>query len=142
MAFGTALLLIAMTVFWHPPGAWILLLPVAVLPLVLLGLAFGWALAGLGAVFPDIHEFVQIVLRMLIFLTPVVYPIEVVPPSLLPMMALNPLASILHGIRSVVLWDRPLLWGSWALDTASCGILAALAYWIFTSVRPRFADVV
>jgi lipopolysaccharide transport system permease protein len=139
---GLGLALGAASVVWHPPGPYALLLPLALLPLVLLALAGAWAISSLAVYVPDVAEVVQVFLRVYFFLTPVVYPVEVAPASIRPILELNPLASILTGVRRVLLWDLPLVWGSWALTLAGAATACLLSYLLFRRLRPGFADVV
>ena len=139
---GFAIVLAVQPLLGYPWHWTLLLFPLALVPLVLLALAVGWALSAIGAYLPDVGEIVQIILRILLFLTPVLYPLEIIPPGIIDALALNPLASILHGIRNVVLFGRPLLWGSWLLATAVTGVLAVASHRLFHRLRPGFADVV
>jgi lipopolysaccharide transport system permease protein len=139
---GMGLILAAQAFLGFAPTWTWMLLPLALLPLLLLSLAAAWALSAVGAYVPDLQELVTMVLRVLFFLTPIVYPIEVVPASMRTFVALNPLASILHGIRNVVLFGRPLIWESWFVVTSACAALAVLSWLLFRRLRPGFADVV
>ena len=139
---GFALILVAQPFLGYPWTWNILLLPMALLPLVLFALAAGWLLGAVGAYIPDISELVSIALRILFFLTPVLFPLEVVPEGWIGVLKLNPLASILHGIRNVTLFGRPLVWASWLLGTAVTALLAWASHRVFLRLRPGLADVV
>lgn len=81
------------------PGLSLLALPGFLI--ILLALAFGTSLiAASSAVFrPDVTIFVPLSLRLLMYLSPVVYPSSRVPDHIRPIYDLNPVATIIQGIR-------------------------------------------
>jgi lipopolysaccharide transport system permease protein len=119
----------------------LLLLPMVVVPLAWLGLAVGWAVSALGVFVRDIGQSVGLVTTVLMFLSPVFYPISALPAPYRDWLWLNPLTALLEGVRQVVLWNElPGLvpvGGLW-LCTA---LLAWLAHAFFEACRHGFADV-
>lgn len=122
------------------PGPELLLLPLAILPLILFALAAAWLLSAVAVYVPDVSELMGMFLRVYFFLTPVVYPLEVVPEPWRTALSLNPLASILNGIRNVALFGHPLVWPSWLLTVGVGGLAAAGSYLLFQRLRKGFAD--
>lgn len=142
LTIGYGLLILLQTALGNPPTWHALLLPLAILPLLLFALAAAWILSALATYVPDIGEFVNMFLRVYFFLTPVVYPLELVPKPWQLILYLNPLATILNGIRNVTLFHRPLIWDSWLLITAVSALLAYGGYRLFRRLQPGFADVI
>lgn len=123
-----------------PPTA--LLLPVVILPALLLALGLAWFLAALGVFIRDVGQTVSLVVQVLVFLTPVFYPIEAVPPELRALIRLNPLASAVEGARSVLIWGHAPAWGAWAAALAAGAVVAQAGFAFFQLVRRGFGDVV
>jgi len=119
----------------------IVLLPLAYVPLILLCLGLGWFLASLGTYVRDIGQSVALVVQVLIFMSPVFYPITAVPEQLRIVLYLNPLTTILDGFRRTLLWQQTLAWEPWAAWTAITAGLALLGYVWFMKTKPGFADV-
>src|SRR5574342_724805 len=69
----------------------VLLLPLAYLPLLLITLGAAWFLAAFGVYVRDTGPAVNILTRLLFFLTPIVYPLERIPQRFQWIMKLNPL---------------------------------------------------
>jgi lipopolysaccharide transport system permease protein len=122
--------------------AWtVLLLPVLVLPLMLFVLGLSWFLASLGVYIRDIQQLVVPLVQLMMFMSPVFYPISALPDSFRPWLQFNPLALVIEQIRGIVLFGRPPAWTPYLL-CLGVGLLVALlgVYW-FARTRRGFADV-
>lgn len=138
----SALLLVLMR--WWSLGAlpWsALALPLVWLPLVLLCLGLGWALSALGTFVRDIGQFLSMLMSALVFLSPVFFPVEVLPRHLQAWMWLNPLAPVMTQTRRVLLEGQWPDWHSWGLSLLMGAALALAGAWLFRRLRPGFADV-
>jgi len=118
----------------------IVLLPVMYVPLVLLCLGLAWFLAALGVYVRDVGHLVSFILQMLIFLTPVFYPVTSVP-RLKLIMHLNPLTAIIEGFRHVLLGSGEVPVTMWLMCIAGSAALALLGYVFFMKTKSGFADV-
>jgi lipopolysaccharide transport system permease protein len=79
-------------------------------------------------------------IQALMFLSPVVYPMNIVPEQYQWMLGLNPMAGIIDGFRSAILgkpWNLPALLTS----MASTFVLLLLGANYFRKTERRFADV-
>jgi lipopolysaccharide transport system permease protein len=117
-------------------------LPLAYLPLIFLSLAVGWLLASLGVYVRDIGNGIGIAVQLLMFLCPIVYPIEAVPPAVQHLFWFNPLTPIVESFRSLLLWHEWPNWRPWLGWTLGTGVLAWISHAWFMQLRRGFADVV
>jgi len=81
--------------------------------MALLALGLGLILTGLDAVMRDVRIALNLVLQVWYFLSPVIYPISVVPKHLLTFYYLNPVAPLIQGFRWALLGGTvtpPPLW--------------------------------
>jgi lipopolysaccharide transport system permease protein len=117
------------------------LLPLAYLPLVLLALSTAWVFASLGVYIRDIGHGVGVAVQLLIFFSPVFYPVTAVPEFWRPFLYVNPMTTILSGFRRVILWQTSLPWAAWAGWVAILIVTAWLAYVWFMKTKKGFADV-
>jgi ABC-type polysaccharide/polyol phosphate export permease len=99
-AIGTALvnLLIAlipltlvMLITGTPIPLTVLFLPVSILLLTAFTLGFGLMLSALAIYFPDVAEMYQILLTAWMYLTPIIYPEEIIPERFLGLYRVNPM---------------------------------------------------
>jgi lipopolysaccharide transport system permease protein len=80
--------------------------------------------------------------QVLVFVTPIFYPLEAVPEGLRPVLALNPLHPVVDDLRRVVLWGRLPDWPRLALSFAVGGAATMLGHAWFMRTRRAFADVI
>lgn len=101
-ACGLPILLGVLLLLGAPLTPWLLLLPL--LALVQLGLCYGVCLwtAPLTVRYRDLAQLVQAGLPLLFFLTPVVYPAEMVPAPWSRLLLLNPLAPLIGSYQRVL----------------------------------------
>lgn len=119
----------------------VLLLPLVWLPLLPLALAAGWFLAALGVFVRDIGQIVGLAVSLLMFLSPVFYPMEVFPERWRDWLYLNPLTILIEETRNVVLLGRlpdPVMLAALLVTSL---VLASLAGLWFRALRQGFADV-
>lgn len=116
------------------PAALLLLVPLA---LVTIGIAA--FLAALQTLLKDIEHVVGILLTVVFYATPVLYPLELVPPSLRAWAAANPLGYPMERIRQVLLEGGFLVAGDALFLLASLAI-AGLGLAFFRRLSPFFED--
>jgi len=136
------LLLVFSFIFQGTISATFYLLPLAYLPLFFLCLGTSWFLSSLGVFIRDLTQGIPILVQILFFLTPVVYPLEQVPENLRAVLLANPLTTILNCFRQVVLFGGQLPWIDWAATTLVLMLFAGAGYFWFIRTKKGFADVV
>lgn len=122
----------------HPTAIFILLI---LLPLVVISTGIAWILASIGVFLRDVGQTVGIITSVLMFLSPVFYPINVVPDRFRFLIMLNPLTFIIEQARDVLVWGHMPNWiglGGYALAAV---ITAWIGYAWFQKTRKGFADV-
>jgi len=98
-----AVLGVIMIVYGIAPGWSLLGFPVFVVLNILIGLTLGIWLSALSIRFRDLHHIIPSLLNLFIWLTPVFYPVSIIPKAYQPLMYLNPMAGVLEGYRWTVL---------------------------------------
>jgi len=111
------------------------------IPLAMLSLAASYFLAALGVFLRDLPQGVRVFTRMLLFLSPVFYPLERVPERYRPLIELNPLTTVILDARRTALLDRPPDWTRLAALTLIALVAMVLAYAFFVKSKRGFADV-
>ena len=115
--------------------------PLVILPLVLLTLGVSWFLASLGVFLRDVGQTTGIITTVMMFLSPVFFPISALPEAIRPWIMLNPLTFIIEQMRNVLIWGHPPHWGFLGLYTLGAIAFAWLGYAWFQKTRKGFADV-
>ena len=119
----------------------VLLLPVMVLPLILFVLGLSWFLSSLGVFIRDIQQLTVPLVQLMMFMSPVFYPVSALPESVRPWLLFNPLALVIEQTRGIVLFGHSPAWIPYLLCLGASLLVALLgAYW-FARTRKGFADV-
>ena len=116
-------------------------IPLVIFPLMILSLGFAWVLASLGVFVRDVGQIVGVLTMVLLFLSPVFFPINALPDFLQPWMLLNPLTFIIEQAREVLIWGHLPNWvGLFAYQSGAI-MIAWFGYIWFQKTRKGFADV-
>jgi lipopolysaccharide transport system permease protein len=120
----------------------IVLVPVVILPLILLSLGLAWFLASLGVFVRDLGHLVGLLVQVLMFATPIFYPLEGIPLRLRPLISVNPLTPIVENMRRVIFRAEPPPWLALCAWTAATAVVTLLGYAWFMKTKKAFADVI
>lgn len=137
---------ITMLLLWsqvmHPHWPTVLpLLPLVLLPLLLFSLAGAWFFAAAGVYLRDLHNAIGPLTQLLMFLSPVFYPLEAIPIQYRQWMQLNPLTPVLDNIRRVLIWNQMPDIGQLLAYSLAAAVLAWGSYRWFRRAQKGFADV-
>ncbi|MCP4664725.1 MAG: ABC transporter permease, partial [Deltaproteobacteria bacterium] len=141
-AMSLAILIPALLIFSPKISSTLYLFPLVFIPLCAMTLGLSWFLASMGVFLRDIGQFVQVMLRLLFFLSPIFYPVSAVPEGLQKILYLNPLTSILEDGRRILIRDQSPDWIMWISVTVVSLIILQLGYVWFMKSKRAFADVV
>jgi len=133
----------ALMAWYRIPPSWELLLwPLLALPLVVLVLGVGMALAALNVKFRDVKYAIPFTLQMWLFLTPIIYPTSIVPERLRFLTMLNPLTGVIEAFRAALLPDRTIAWGPLFVSVLLIAVVFLLALRYFHRTERDFADYI
>lgn len=137
MASFTALMLVMVAT--RAELHWSVLLSVVPLALLmLLSLGIGLILAALTVKFRDIMHLYSVFTTVLLYLTPVIYPMSILPEWLEKVVLLNPLTNILTMFRDVMI--NGLIFDVWSLiiAVAETAFFLALGLYVFYKNQDQF----
>lgn len=127
-------------VFGAPPLS-ILFLPLLLVPLMLITLGLTWFLSSVGVYLRDIRQVIGVLTTMLLFLSPIFYPVSALPEKFRQLIYFNPLTLMLERSKDVMFWGHsPSILGL-ALLTLLSWAVAWLGYLWFIKTKKGFADV-
>lgn len=137
----TAILVAMLPLYGARPTKGFLMLPVMLLVTLCLSMSFGILLSALTVKYRDIRHALPFVLQMWMYVTPIVYPLTVVPEKWRWLMYFNPLTGVVEGIRSAV-WGRPFNWAAIAFSFAITILTLIVSAFAFRRVENSFADLI
>jgi lipopolysaccharide transport system permease protein len=138
---GFAILLIMMLYYGSIPGLHILWVPFFVGLAAVTALGIGFWLAALNARYRDIGYVTPFLVQCWFFVTPVIYPSTLLPPSWQVLYSLNPMVGSIDGIRWALLGTKAVSGPAFA---ASCLVAALLFFsgvFFFRRMDREFADI-
>jgi ABC-type polysaccharide/polyol phosphate export permease len=132
------MLFVIMLIAGAPFRITLLFLPVSLLIVAAFTFGISLALAAFSVFFADVREMIQAALPALMYLTPIIYPISIVPDLWRPMLAMNPLAYVLEIVRDPIYYG--ILPSHLTLLLAIVMSIGSVAFgWmIFSRLAPRF----
>lgn len=138
----TLVLVALLMLYYHvPPSIHLWLLPLFIMGALFSAAGLGMTLSALNVSFRDVKYAVPFLIQMGIFVTPVIYPIRIVPQKWILLMGLNPMAGMVVGFRYALLGTP----ASWVVMGTSLGVsvvLLIVGLYVFRRMERRFADVI
>lgn len=141
LLISTGILLLMM--LWYGVGwSWNLLAaPLLLMGVVFIALGVGTLLSALTVAYRDFAQLTPFVVQIWMYVTPVIFPVSLVPERWQWLLYLNPMTGLIEGFRSAFLgkpFDVTGLGISFAIGVAI--FIAGVAY--FEKVERRFADII
>lgn len=119
---------------------YIIFFPLVLLIQYILQLGISFVLSAFTVYFRDLEHFIQIILQVMFYATPIVYAAQDIPTAFQMVMKLNPMAHIINGYRSIFYYqtmpDLKALFILLAISVAAC----IGGYFIFRKLQKGFAE--
>ena len=139
VAFG---ILIILMIYYGVGATWnLLMLPALILLTTLLAIGVGMYTSALNVKYRDIRYALPFAIQLLMFATPIIYPVSLVPERWRWAFNLNPLTGIIEGFRASF-FGRPFNWPALAFSSAITLALLVYAAYHFKRMERTFADIV
>jgi lipopolysaccharide transport system permease protein len=129
-------------VFFGIPHVSIFYLPIVILPLLILTLGISWFLSSLGVYLRDLSQVIGTVTTVLMFMSPVFYPVANLPEKYRMFVLISPLTLSVEQARDVMIFGKPINWTAWLPYLFVSMTIAWLGFAWFQKTRKGFADVV
>lgn len=134
------LLFILLLAFRVELGAAVLALPILIGIEYLLALGVVLLLSALNVYFRDLQHIVLHLLTVLLFLTPVFYPLSLIPEPWRPWALLNPLTVLISAFHDVLYFNRLPPWPPVLALLLFAGVIFSVATTMFTRYKHTFAE--
>lgn len=119
----------------------ILLAPVFIVLIVLLALGFSMLTAAMSVRYRDIGIALPVLIQLWMFVSPIVYPLSLVPQRWQRIYVLNPLVGIMEGFKAC-LFNSRINRSALAISVAETLILLVYSAYTFKRIEKGFADVI
>lgn len=132
-------LLLLMLALGVRPGPALLLLPLSIALGAVFTLGVALTISALAVRFVDFVEIYQIGLTAWLYLTPVIYPLEIIPAPYRRLFGLNPMLHLLAAFRAPICDNRLIPADTLMISTAVAFGTLCLGWWLFTKSADQIA---
>jgi lipopolysaccharide transport system permease protein len=126
----------------HPNWGWVAFSPVLVLMMAGLGLGFGIIVSSLTTKYRDLRFLVTFGVTLMMYATPVIYPVSSIPQQFQIFIKLNPMTPIVETFRYAFLGAGTVLPWDLVYSFGFMVVIVALGSVIFNRVEATFMDTV
>lgn len=137
------------------PSIYVVWVPVIIAYTMLVALTVSFAGSALNVFYRDVGTALPVVMSLVMYLSPVIYPLSVVQKALLEeqkagewselvykIYLLNPLAGIIDSFQNVMLRDTPPDFAAMVPGMIAVAVLLPLSYALFKRAESHFADII
>ena len=142
LIIGIIALLGVMLLYGLEPKAQILLLPLFLLLMYLFTFGVSLCLSPPQALFRDVNIIFTFTLTAWMYLTPIIYPLNILPQKLQNILVFNPMTGIVQAIRWCVIGNTSLNWHSLLVAVAVTTILLTIGLITFRNLETTVIDQV
>ena len=141
-AIASVILLGMMVYYRFVPGWSILCWPLLLIPLVMLTLGVGMMFAALNVKYRDVQHVLPFVVQLWLFVTPIIYPMNMIPERWRPVLAINPLTGIIEAFRACVVPSQQVDLHLLGISLVVTVILFVASAAYFRRTARSFADII
>lgn len=124
-----------------PKLAGLLILPPSILLIVIASLGVGTFFASLNVKYRDVRTALPFIIQILFFMTPVIYPITLIPQRFQIYAYLNPATGAINAVKSG-LFGEPINWAGFSISWFMAVLSLIIGIWYFQKTEKNFVDVI
>ncbi|MFQ5786409.1 MAG: ABC transporter permease [Thermodesulfobacteriota bacterium] len=132
---------VMMAYYQYFPRIEILLFPFLVGMTFLCAVGVGLWLSALNVQYRDIRYVVPLLIQLWMFVSPVIYPISMVPKKYHLLMSINPMVGTIEALRSSLLGHQPINWLLLGISAMIISIIFLSGIYYFRRMERVFADM-
>lgn len=120
----------------------LLFLPLLLVITVFTTLGLGWFFAAVNVKYRDVRYALPFFIQLLIFITPVIYPVSIVPKAYQWILSLNPMTGVIETFKAGFLGTMPINWLGLGISAAVSIIFLIFGLFYFLKTEETFADII
>jgi lipopolysaccharide transport system permease protein len=137
-----AVLIVIMPVYHVHPGFGLITLPIWIAMLMMLSLGIGLATSAMMVRYRDVQYILPVFTQMLLYASPVAYPLVAVPENYRFWVNINPLSGLLEGFRWSVMGGSVPAWTPMIASAVVSVVVFIAGALVFKRMEREFADVI
>lgn len=139
---GLVVWLIAYLIIFGLPPLTVLLVPIVFFPLFLILMGLAWIVSAIGVYVRDIAQLINMLISCAMFITPIFYPVSIIPEEYRGLMQLNPLAIIIDNLKTVMIMGQMIKWPDYLIELTLASLLCFAGLSLFIKLKKGFGDVI
>ncbi len=141
--FIAVAMLFLLMYYFHYPLGWlgIVLMPILLAISFLIATGLGLILASVNAKYRDVRYILPFFIQLLLYLTPVIYPVSLIPERYQKLLYLNPMTGVITTARSALLGTASVNWTNLAISLGAGVVFFVIGLTYFRRMERFFADV-
>jgi len=139
---AAVLFVVLMVIYSVPVNFSILFLPFILLIQIVMTLGISLLASALTVLMRDVRYIVPLALQLLMYLSPVVYPLSIVPENLRVIYLLNPMSGLIENYRRVTVYGLMPDWLMMIPAILIASVLFIVGYAYFKHAEGTFADII
>lgn len=139
MGFWVYYYLIGANIYITP---YIFLIPVLLLLTALMGLGFGIIISSLTTKYKDLQFVVNFGVQLLMYATPIIYPLSSIPDKYKIIIMLNPMTSIIETFKYALLGRGTFSWEMLGYSGIFTLVILIIGLLLFNKIEQRFIDTI
>jgi ABC-2 type transport system permease protein len=108
---------------------------------IMMSLGFMFIISSTSVLVRDIPQLVSVVMQLVFFMTPIIYPIETVSEQFRFLAIVNPIAPVIQGFRDIIVYARPPDWVSLYFPLVFSVSVLVIGYCTFKAIENEMADI-
>lgn len=120
----------------------LLLLPICLVITLLSSLGLGWFFAAVNVKYRDVRYILPFFIQLLIYITPVIYPVSVIPAKFQWILYLNPMTGVIEVFKAAFLGTGNIIWMNLGISAVMSLIFLAFGLMYFLKTERYFADII
>lgn len=138
------LVFIGLLLYYHftPSFTGLLLIPILLIISLVSSLGLGLIFASANVKYRDVKFILPFFIQLLMYITPVIYPVSIIPAKFRWLIYLNPMSGVINAARSSFLGTDSIDWSALGLSGGISIALLFLGMYYFKKTERFFADII
>jgi lipopolysaccharide transport system permease protein len=109
--------------------------------MLFVSLGFALVVASIGVFIRDVEQPIEILVMILLFISGVFFPIDILPEVYRPWLMANPMAFSIDQARELIIWGHLPDWSNLSFHLSLSILILWIGFFWFQKTRKGFADV-
>ena len=135
------ILIVAKLVLYQNISATLYMIFLLFVPLIVMAVGLGLFISAISVYLKDVGNAISVIVTVLMYLSPVFFPLSSVPENFQSVCVANPMTYIIENFRNVVLYGECINWQYFGTSCLTAIIIYAIGRIVFARAKEGFADV-